>query len=393
MKKNKRFLYDMENIPDRFLDEAENAPVVKKKIRWSTIISVAACLALIWAVPAGVSKIKISHNNIPGSPEVTSETDEVTEISEVSETELTTDISEEAAETEQEQSYRSVHITVEAGSILWHTAALLEENGICDADRFIENFNRGSDEYGFTDEVPVPDDNNRRFTRMEGYIMPGEYDISVKENDDSEEYYNSISKVFYERTQETLTKEMRDRASELGMTVDEIMTLASIVEQETWPEDLQLMKNIASVFYNRLSENNIYEFDTLCSDPTREYGDRIINDFYIYEDNLNKILKMTGSDQNRGYKEKAVNPNINNEEDMSEINLFLTYLGDAYNTYKNQGLPPGPICSPGENAINAVLWPNDTDYLYFCTNIETKETYFAETLEEHEANLSLNDTF
>lgn len=60
---------------------------------------------------------------------------------------------------------------------------------------------------------------------------------------------------------------------------------------------------------------------------------------------------------------------------------------DAYNTYKSNGLPPGPICSPGLAAIKAVLWPKETNYYYFCANIETKEVYYAETYEEHVNNL------
>ncbi len=59
----------------------------------------------------------------------------------------------------------------------------------------------------------------------------------------------------------------------------------------------------------------------------------------------------------------------------------------AYDTYQGAGLPPGPICNPGLDAINAVLYPAETDYFYFCSNLETGEFFYAETLDEHNQNL------
>ena len=59
----------------------------------------------------------------------------------------------------------------------------------------------------------------------------------------------------------------------------------------------------------------------------------------------------------------------------------------AYDTYESDGLPPGAICNPGMQAIRAALYPRQTDYFYFCSDLETGEFYFAETLSEHEANL------
>ena len=62
---------------------------------------------------------------------------------------------------------------------------------------------------------------------------------------------------------------------------------------------------------------------------------------------------------------------------------------DAYDTYVGIGLPPGAVCNPGIDAINAVLYPAETDYFYFCSNLETKEFFYAKTLAEHEENLKL----
>ena len=64
-------------------------------------------------------------------------------------------------------------------------------------------------------------------------------------------------------------------------------------------------------------------------------------------------------------------------------------ISHAYDTYECDGVPAGAICNPGMDAIGAVLDAEDTNYYYFCANEETGETFYATTLEEHEANLVL----
>ena len=105
------------------------------------------------------------------------------------------------------------------------------------------------------------------------------------------------------------------------------------------------MKPRASVFINRL--NNSQTFPRLQSDTTYSYIDDVIK----------KVLTVE-------YQE----------------------MYDAYDTYTCIGLPIGAICNPGEAAIDAVLNPDETDYYFFCSNIETKETFFARTVDEHEEN-------
>ena len=109
------------------------------------------------------------------------------------------------------------------------------------------------------------------------------------------------------------------------------------------------MKNISSVFHNRL--NNPDKFPKLESDPTRIYAEDVIH----------------------------VKADITDET-----------IENAYNTYQSAGLPPGAICNPGLEAINATLYPDDTEYFYFCANVNTGKVYYATTLEEHEANLELS---
>lgn len=122
------------------------------------------------------------------------------------------------------------------------------------------------------------------------------------------------------------------------------MILASIIQKEAASEEE--MKTIASVFINRL--NNSEEYPRLQSDTSNSYIENVIK----------KVLTVE-------YQE----------------------MYDAYDTYVCTGLPVGAICSPGLSAIEAVLNPEDTDYYYFCSNLETRETYFAQTYSEHLENL------
>jgi UPF0755 protein len=131
---------------------------------------------------------------------------------------------------------------------------------------------------------------------------------------------------------------------DMGLTLDETITFASIVQAEAG--NVRDMKNVASVFWNRL--NSADEFPLLQSDPTTKYVNNVI---------------------------------------MPNIDLQADEMFRAYNTYEGAGLPPGAICNPGLDAITAVLYPAETDYYFFCANIDTDEVYYAETLDEHEENL------
>ena len=108
------------------------------------------------------------------------------------------------------------------------------------------------------------------------------------------------------------------------------------------------MKLVASVFWNRLNNSSTYPM--LQSDPTSKYVKNII----------------------------IPNEKVENEQ------MYI-----AYDTYKGKGLPPGAICNPGIDAIEAVLYPSQTDYYYFCANVKTKKIYYAKTLAEHNRNLKL----
>ena len=136
-----------------------------------------------------------------------------------------------------------------------------------------------------------------------------------------------------------------------GMTMDEVITLASIVQAEAGKE--KDMPKVASVFLNRLKDPA--NFPRLESDATDSY----------YKD----VIKVE-AENSKTYAD-------------SEIASFK----DLYDTYVANGLPAGPVCNPGLEAIKAVLYPEKTDYMYFCSNLKTKKSYFAKTLSAHKKNL------
>lgn len=221
------------------------------------------------------------------------------------------------------------------GITLIDAAKRLEDKNVCKADEFIKAFNASS--FGFDFEAKVKA-NALKFYRMEGYFFPDTYQFYVEEDP------RIVAKKICKNFEARVTPDLYGRMNDLGMELEEVLTLASIVQAEA--SNTRDMKKVASVFYNRL--NNPDEYPLLQSDPTTNYVEDVIM------------------------------PNI----DIKSEKVF-----EAYDTYRGAGLPPGPICNPGLDAINAVLYPAETDYYYFCSNLETGEFFFAETLSQHEQNL------
>ena len=148
-----------------------------------------------------------------------------------------------------------------------------------------------------------------------------------------------------------LLDEYYERAAALGMTMDQIMTLASIIQAES--SNMTDMMYISSVFRNRMNSAD-ESMHYLGSDAT-----------------INFIRRMNGLDPDI----------ILSADDLS--------LDSPYNTYMYQGLPPGPICMPGTDAIQAALYPEpNSNYLYFCAD-GNGGTLFAVTLSEHENNVAI----
>lgn len=177
--------------------------------------------------------------------------------------------------------------------------------------------------------------------RIEGFLFPDTYEFRV--NATPEEIVQILLDTFDRR----VPAELRARADQLGRPFYQVLIIASIVEREAAvPEERPI---IASVFYNRLRENM-----PLQADPTVQYA--------------------LGSPENWW-------PSLDTVSDLADVD-------SPYNTYRNAGLPPGPICNPGLAAIEAALSPAQTDYLYFVTRGDGSGAHvFARTYEEHVRNI------
>lgn len=228
-----------------------------------------------------------------------------------------------------------IDITFPEGIRLIDAAQKLEDAGVCSASDFIYSFNSSSFGFDFEQHVKT---NPLKFYKMEGYFFPDTYRFYLDEDP------KTVAKKVCKNFEYKITPDYYGRMNDLDMSLEEVITLASIVQAEA--SNTYDMKMVASVFYNRL--NHPDEFPLLQSDPTTKY--------------VNEVIK----------------PNI----EIKSQKMF-----DAYDTYTGAGLPPGPICNPGIDAIEAVLYPRESSYYFFCSDIDTGEFFFAETLAEHEENL------
>ena len=244
----------------------------------------------------------------------------------------------------------TVTVMIPEGYIAQQIGQLLEENLVCRADDFEKYYRSKLEKYDFEEQITVTEN---RFYALEGYLFPDTYEFYViddlpdKPSMDTSQYAKQAAEKMYSNFQNKITKKMYARAKELGMTFDEVVTLASIIQKEGTNEEN--MANISSVFHNRLE--NMYEYPHLQSDTT---------DNYI---------------------EDVIRPNI----PSSSLALYENVI-TAYDTYTCEGLPAGPICSPGLEAINAALYPAETDYYYFLSSSDGV-FYYASTVEKHEQNI------
>ena len=219
----------------------------------------------------------------------------------------------------------TVTVMIPEGYNAQQIGQLLEENLVCRADDFEKYYRSKLEKYDFEEQITVTEN---RFYALEGYLFPDTYEFYViddlpdKPSMDTSQYAKQAAEKMYSNFQNKITKKMYARAKELGMTFDEVVTLASIIQKEGTNEEN--MANISSVFHNRLE--NMYEYPHLQSDTT---------DNYI---------------------EDVIRPNI----PSSSLALYENVI-TAYDTYTCEGLPAGPICSPGLEAINAALYPAETD--------------------------------
>ncbi len=237
----------------------------------------------------------------------------------------------------------TITLTFPEGYTIDQIAEKLEANKVCTASSFIKTMQSVdfSTEYAFLKNQA---NKESRFRALEGYIYPDTYEFYVGEN------ASSVVRRFLDNFESKWTADYQKQAKELGMTVDEIVTLASIIQAEA--ANSGQMKDISSVLHNRLDKPGT--FPRLECDSTEKY--------------LVETIKVTLTSS------------------TTDTQKYIAYR-DLYDTYSTdcKGLPVGAICNPGSSAIAAALYPSDTNYNYFRHDVKGK-VYYANTFAEHEQN-------
>ncbi|RDI44085.1 endolytic transglycosylase MltG [Falsibacillus pallidus] len=166
---------------------------------------------------------------------------------------------------------------------------------------------------------------------LEGYLYPATYSFYEKKTS-----VDDVIDTMLDKT-ESVLDQYQGEMEQKKISVHKVLTMASLIEEEATAKADR--HKISSVFYNRIDEGM-----PLQTDPT--------------------ILYALGEHKGRVYY-----------KDLE--------IDSPYNTYKNSGLPPGPIASSGDTSIEAALNPEKTDFLYFLAATKTGEFYYSKTLEEH----------
>jgi len=212
-------------------------------------------------------------------------------------------------------------VTLPEGSTVWDVARIIDQKDLAPQAEIIGI--AGSAEFARSLDV-------KGAKGLEGYLFPDTYQFRKPVSG------ASIATTMVRRFWQQLPRDWRERCKELGLSLHEIVTLASIIEKEAAVDSERPI--IAGVFYNRLKVNM-----PLQSDPTAVYD----------------IPGFSGP-----------------------VTAAHLTRQSPYNTYQIRGLPPGPICSPGANSIRAALYPEKVPYLYFVSNNDGTH-HFSTTAQEH----------
>lgn len=221
----------------------------------------------------------------------------------------------------------TVDVTFPEGFNMKQIFERLAENKVSSYDDLMKAAADFSYNYSFLNEEDKGD-----ASRLEGYLFPDTYTFYVYMEPSS-----AIGK-FLDNYNLKVTDEMKQQAADMGYTMDQIITIASMIEKEAANDEERAA--IASVIYNRLAAGMPLQIDA-----TVQYA--------------------------KG-----------NDEALTEADF---QIDSPYNTYKNTGLPAGPICNPGLASIQAALNPDSTNYYYYALDTATKTHKFFSDYASHEA--------
>lgn len=217
----------------------------------------------------------------------------------------------------------AIKVTIPEGFENRQIADKLAEAGLVDRQKFMDELEHGNFDYDFVKAI------TRTENRLEGYLFPATYDIYA--DDDEHQIICKMLDAFGANVVPLY------EAAGIDMTLDEVVTFASLVEREAANDGERPI--VASVFYNRLD--------------------------------VDMKLQSCASVQYVIKERKTV---------LSDADISVN---SDYNTYMVKGLPVGPIASPGINSVKAVLSPAETDYMYFLARPDGSENIFMHTFEEH----------
>ena len=245
----------------------------------------------------------------------------------------------------------TVRVTIPEGTTAIAIAQKMEAAGLCSAEDFLKEANEGDfSAYTFWQDVPDDADAPDRFMKCEGYLFPETYEFL---KDDT--VHNYVA-TFYAQFDAQITDEMYAELKKQEMTLPQLITLASFVQEEAGNSQ---DSNVAQVFRNRLAEGSPYP---------------------RLQSNTSSYIQ---SDADNNYLWNWVAPYYGGWDNIPE-NIVA-----AYDTYSCKGLPAGPISNPGIAAIRAALDPQPDedakDAYFFVTDLKGNY-YYARTLSEHNAN-------
>ena len=245
----------------------------------------------------------------------------------------------------------TVRVTIPEGTTAIAIAQKMEAAGLCNAEDFLKEANEGDfSAYTFWQYVPDDADAPDRFMKCEGYLFPETYEFLKADT-----VHNYVA-TFYAQFDAQITDEMYAELKKQDMTLPELITLASFVQEEAGNSQ---DSNVAQVFRNRLAEGSPYP---------------------RLQSNTSSYIQ---SDADNNYLWNWVAPYYGGWDNIPE-NIVA-----AYDTYSCKGLPAGPISNPGLAAIQAALDPQPDedakDAYFFVTDLKGNY-YYARTLSEHNAN-------
>ena len=245
----------------------------------------------------------------------------------------------------------TVRVTIPEGTTAIAIAQKMEAAGLCTAEEFLKEANEGDfSTYTFWQYIPEDKDAPNRFMKCEGYLFPETYEFLKNDT-----VHNYVA-TFYAQFDAQFTAEMYAALKKQDMTLPELVTLASFVQEEAGNSQ---DSNVAQVFRNRLAEGSPYP---------------------RLQSNTSSHIQ---SDADNNYLWNWVAPYYGGWDDIPE-NILA-----AYDTYSCTGLPAGPISNPGLAAIKAALEPQpdeEAKNAYFFVTDLKGNYYYAHTLAEHNAN-------